>query len=122
MRQVIVADDVAEICNLVAIYLEPFGFSVTGAKTGREALNLCRTKGCDLIVTDVLMPDLDGIELINELKRTPKVRVVAISGGGHNIEAGYCLNLAKASGAHVTLQKPFNRKQLLSAVERALAA
>jgi CheY-like chemotaxis protein len=122
MRQVIVADDVAEICNLVAIYLEPFGFAVTSAKSGREALEIYRNKGCDLVVADVLMPEVDGIELISELKREPNVRVVAISGGGQNIDASYCLNLAKATGAHVTLPKPFNRKQLLAAVETALAS
>ncbi len=121
-RSVIVADDVAEICNMVAKFLEPFGYRVFSAKSGREALALAQTTPCDVVVTDVLMSDGDGIELITQLKRTTDVRILAISGGGGGLQADYCIQLAKASGAHDTLLKPFDRKQLLAAVTGVLTA
>lgn len=120
---ILVADDVAEISNLVAKFLEPFGYKVISARSGREVIELARTNQCDLVVTDLFMPDGDGIEVIQTLKQAAApMRVLAISGGTRDQEAGSCLERARAAGADAALSKPFDRKQLLAAVETVLAS
>ena len=121
-RTVIVADDVAEIRNLVAIILEPVGFNVLLASGGHEASRLLRQHPCDLLIADVLMPDGDGLELISEARRANETpRILAISGGGQSLEPEYCVKMAKAFGADETMLKPFDRRKLVAAVQAALA-
>jgi CheY-like chemotaxis protein len=73
----------------------------------------------DLVITDVLMPDGDGLEVITSLRRVaPLTRVLAVSGGGNHLRATDCLAFAKGLGAHGVLMKPFNRAQLLAAVNK----
>lgn len=118
---VLVVDDVPEICDLVANFLEPLGHAVKRAESGREAVKVFRQHPCDLVITDVLMPDGDGLELIGELQRTTEnVRILAISGGGASLGPGFCVSMAKALGAHATLTKPFDRNQLLDGIRNAL--
>ena len=75
----------------------------------------------DVVLTDIIMPDKEGIEIILELKRNyPELKIVAISGRG-KLNSKELLNLAKAFGADRTLPKPFGPKEMLEAVEHALA-
>jgi len=118
---VIVADDVEGIQDLVGHWLEESGHVVMCASTGRIASQLLKKQHFDLVITDVLMPDVDGLELILELKHSqPSVRILAISGGGRHVQATDCLKLAKNLGAHALLLKPFNREQLLAAMKLAI--
>jgi CheY-like chemotaxis protein len=122
-RVIIVADDVIEISNLIAKFLEPFGYKVISARSGQEALELARANPCDLVVTDIFMPGGDGIEVIQTLKQTGSpMRVLAISGGTEDQNSNTCLERAKAAGADGALTKPFDRKQLLNAVQTVLAS
>jgi CheY-like chemotaxis protein len=122
-RVIIVADDVIEISNLIAKFLEPFGYKVISARSGQEALELARTNPCDLVVTDIFMPGGGGLEVIQTLKQTGSpLRVLAISGGEGEQSSDSCLQRAKAAGADGALTKPFDRKQLLNAVETMLAS
>jgi CheY-like chemotaxis protein len=114
---VVVADDVVEIQRLVALWLRDLGCVVTCVSTGREAVRFLRSQHVDIVITDILMPDGDGLEVISELKRAQaSTRVLAISGGGNHLEAADCLKFAKGLGAHGLLMKPFNRQQLLDAL------
>ena len=73
-----------------------------------------------LVLTDVLMPDKDGIEVISELRRDhPNLPIIAMSGGGRLPRDGY-LTIARHLGAHAILQKPFTIDQLVSTVDRLL--
>ena len=118
---VIVADDVEGIQDLVGHWLEESGHAVMCASTGRIASQLLKKQHFDLVITDVLMPDVDGLELILELKHSqPSVRILAISGGGRHMQATDCLKMAKNLGAHALLLKPFNREQLLAAMKLAI--
>jgi CheY-like chemotaxis protein len=120
---VIVADDVPEIRELVRHWLVDAGCAVTLAASGNELVRHLRGQAFDLIITDVIMPDGDGLEVILEAKRLqPNARVLAISGGGHHLQAGDCLRFAKGLGAHGVLLKPFSREQLLEAVGRLAPA
>ena len=116
---VVVADDVLEIQQLVQHWLSDAGCKVSCASSGNEVAKLVRSHHVDLVITDVIMPDGDGLEVIADLKRAqPAARVLAISGGGNHLPAHDCLKFAKGLGAHAVLLKPFNREQLLEAVTR----
>lgn len=120
---IIVADDVQEIQDLVAHWLTVRGHTVACASTGEEALKLVRKKRFDLIITDVLMPDGDGLDMISHLKeRGESVPILAISGGGKYMAATDCIKLARGMGAHAALLKPFDERQLLDGIDRALVA
>jgi CheY-like chemotaxis protein len=114
---VVVADDVQEIRDLVEKWLRGAGCSVMSAASGSEVSRLLRSQQFDLIITDVIMPDGDGLEVISDARRLqPKARVLAISGGGNHLPAQDCLMFAKGLGANAVLLKPFNRERLLDAV------
>lgn len=116
---IVIADDVMEIRNLMEHWLSAAGCEVLNATSGREVTNLVRSRPVDLVITDVLMPDGDGLEVITALKRTaPTTKVLAISGGGNHLRATDCLAFARGLGAHGVLMKPFNRSQLLAAVKK----
>jgi CheY-like chemotaxis protein len=116
---IVIADDVEEIRHLVRDWLGGGGHSVDCASGAMQLAKLLRQQHYDLVITDILMPDGDGLEVMTELKKTqPWARVLAISGGGAYLRAADCLNVAKGFGAHAVLLKPFNRQQLLEAVEK----
>src|SRR5688572_28521782 len=118
---IVVADDVVEIQQLLQQWLRDIGCVVTCVSTGREAVRVLRTMHVDMVITDVLMPDGDGLEVISELKSAqPSVRIIAMSGGGNHLRAAECLKFASGLGAHGVLMKPFNRDQLLEFVAQQL--
>lgn len=117
---IVVADDETEIQELVATWLEQCGHEVTCASSGREVVERVRERPVDLVITDIVMPGGNGFDAILAVNRLrPSTRIVAISGGGHNMPADGCLRVAKGVGADVVLLKPFGRQQLLDAVNRA---
>lgn len=118
-----VADDVVEIQLLLQRWLSDLGYLVTCVSTGEEAVRVVRTMHVDMVITDILMPDGDGLEVITELKRTQStVRIIAMSGGGNHLRATECLKFASGLGAHGVLMKPFKRDQLIELVTQQLAA
>src|SRR5687768_10092722 len=118
---VVVADDVVEIQRLIQQWLRELGCLVTCVSSGREAVRVVRTVHVDMVITDILMPDGDGLEVITELKRAqPSARIIAMSGGGNHLRAAECLKLATGLGAHGVLLKPFKREQLVELVTQLL--
>lgn len=119
---ILVADDEDSIRSLVQHFLTGAGHSVVLVGNAREAFEHLRRQAFDLVITDVLMPDGDGIDLITELKQVqPKARILAMSGGGRYLEGSDYLKLATGLGAHTAIMKPFTWDQLRSAIERAMA-
>ena len=119
---ILVVDDEPLLRGFVQQMLERAGHRVASAEDGRKASEQMLLRPFDLVVTDLLMPERDGIELIDELRRQyPSVRIIAMSGGGRIGREQY-LQIAKGFGAHVLLEKPFSAKQLLAAVDHALGA
>jgi len=91
------------------------------AGNGREALAEYRLRPADLVLTDIVMPDMEGLETIGELRRlNPAAKIIAMSGGGH-WEFKDILLAAKRLGAHRTLAKPFKLHDLLDAVRAVLS-
>jgi len=119
---IIIADDVRDIQALIEACLESFHHNLAFASTGREAAKLASRVPFDLLITDVLMPDGDGLDLIRETKRLqPSARILVMSGGGKYLGPVECMKMATSMGAHAALTKPFNRAQLLAAINLALA-
>jgi len=121
MARILVIDDEANIRSLYKRILEQAGHDVREAVDGSQGTTLYRQHGADLVITDILMPQKEGIETIMELRRDfPQVKIIAISGGGQTMSSSACLHLAKRLGAIKTLAKPFSRQELLTAVQEAL--
>lgn len=117
---ILVVDDEPDLCDLISRMLTRAGHRVTCANDGEEASRAIVAQKFDLVLTDVIMPEKDGIEVIGELRRKqPNVRIVAMSGGGH-VSMGQYLKIAKGMGAHGVLQKPFGHDELLAAIEAVM--
>ena len=91
------------------------------AANGREALKTLNAEPCDVVVTDIFMPEKEGLETIMELRRDfPSTKIIAISGGGQKGRLLRALDIAEKLGAHVTLQKPFSSQQMITAVREVM--
>lgn len=108
MAKVLVIDDDANIRRVLARLIEREGHTVVEAEDGKVALRRFVGDPADLVISDIYMPEMDGIELLMRLRETfPEARLVAMSGGGA-IAAQYVLDAAKALGAIAVLEKPFD--------------
>jgi YesN/AraC family two-component response regulator len=118
--RILIIDDEEQIREMLAQMLTREGYEVVHAENGKEGMRVCREEDVDLIITDIIMPEKDGIEMILELRHDfPNLKVIAISGGGRLGPDGY-LEMAQKLGAHRTFFKPFNRKEILDAVQELL--
>ena len=105
---ILVADDEDSIRSLLEHFFVQAGHSVIIVSNAREACEAMTKRNFDLVITDVLMPDGDGLDLITELrKKQPQARILAMSGGGRYLEGSDYLKLAKGLGAHTAMMKPF---------------
>ncbi len=121
MARILIIDDEDELRSMLRQMLEPAGHQVTEAVNGAEGIQLDEQDTHDLIITDIIMPEKEGVETIIALRRAdPDLPIIAISGGGR-LEATDFLTMAKKLGARRTLSKPFRRDQLLEAVGDCLA-
>jgi len=121
MSSILVVDDEDQIRRLVSETLEQAGYRVTEVRDGKEALQQYRQAPADLVIMDILMPNQDGLETTVALRREyPDVKIIVITGGSDMIGILNYLDVAKMLGAHSTLQKPFEMKTLLEAVQAEL--
>lgn len=122
MIKVLLIEDDFRVREALEIVLRSRDCDVRVAEDGRKGLTLFDAWRPDVVVTDILMPEVEGIEAIMTIRRrAPDVPIVAISGGSR-IAGGDYLPIAKSLGADVTLQKPIKGDQLLAAIEAARAA
>jgi DNA-binding response OmpR family regulator len=120
MKKILIIDDDVELCGAIRRTLTRAGYAVVTGHSGAAAQQLMAGDRFDLILTDILMEDGDGIELITELRRTGlTVPVIAMSGGGI-IEAEDYLRMARTLGVKTILCKPFEVPQLLKLVQLEL--
>ena len=120
MAKIVVIDDEPIIRETVSEMLKKAGHEVESAEDGDAGLSLCRDLDADLVITDIIMPEKEGIETIRDLVRDhPTIKIIAISGGGR-IDNTDLLRIARHFGAHHILEKPFSRKDLLEAVDKLL--
>lgn len=119
---VLLVDDEEAVSDLLRTWLTGLGHAVTCATGGVEAEKLLGVRRFDVVVTDIVMPDGDGFELMAALRRLqPTTRVLAISGGGTYLRQPDCLKIAKGLGAALVVEKPFTRAQFLAAFAQITA-
>lgn len=117
-HKILVIDDEDAYRKMLKKALDQGGYQVLEAEGGRVGLRMYREFKPDLVITDLVMPDMEGIETIKALKAlNPNVKIIAISGGGLNNPEIY-LRLAKLMGAGHVFSKPLDIKELLSVISR----
>lgn len=126
-KKILVVDDNQDILNVIALVLEMHNFDTFVAPNGEVALKILKRIEVDMVITDIIMPEIEGIGLIREIRKkgTP-IKILAISGG----DQGYMdkdkaskfayLDMAKALGADQTLRKPFENEELIDVVKQLL--
>ncbi|MEY4013923.1 MAG: Response regulator MprA [Pseudomonadota bacterium] len=123
MTTILLADDEDLLREGVREILETADYQVIEARDGEEALAQFAVSNIDLVITDVVMPNMDGVDFVTRLRETfPDVPILTISGGSRVVSARFGLDSALLSGANASLTKPFTAKQLLEKVQQLLAA
>lgn len=121
MKRILLIDDDELLRRMLRIALRHCGYEVAEAGDGRQGLKLHRSAPADLVVTDLIMPEQEGLETIQEFRRHhPTVKIIAMSGGGRFCARGV-LPAAKFLGADRTFEKPFANQDLLAAIRELLA-
>jgi CheY-like chemotaxis protein len=116
MPGVLIVEDEKDLREMIKVSLVRKKYTVIEAENGREAIMHFKPLITDLIVTDLIMPDEDGLKVIIKLKELkPSIKIIAISGGG-KVGPGSYLNLAKALGADAIFSKPFSINELLAKI------
>jgi DNA-binding NtrC family response regulator len=119
-HRILIVDDDPSIRRTLQALLLRAGYAVMQARDGSEALRLWRDHGGDLVITDLHMPEKDGIETIVELlSHSPGARIIAMSGGGQTKRLDLLGN-ASLLGAILTIEKPFTISEMIALVSRAL--
>ena len=120
MAHLLLIEDDQTLRRALCVSLEKMGHTVVETGDGRQALSAFKKQPADLIVTDLIMPGMEGVETIRELKKmNPRVPIIAISGGGRGSPAGY-LQIAQSFGADKIYAKPFDIGALCQSVEELL--
>ena len=121
MARILIIDDDIRVLETYCLILKHAGYEVVITVDGEKGIRAFRGIIPDLIITDIIMPEKDGLETISELKREfPEVKIIAIS-GGDKVGPGNYLKMAKNLGAMCTLTKPIEREELLAAVQKCLS-
>lgn len=121
MAKILLIDDDEPVRAVTRRMLEGAGHRVIEARNGREGVELFSRHAVDLVVTDMIMPEQEGVETVRKLlDENRRVKIIAISGGGRAHFTGF-LDVARALGAKHSLEKPYTKEQLLAAVDKVLA-
>ena len=121
-RTVLLVDDDDNVLKTISPMLTDAGYNVLSVTKARAGFDQLQSHSVDLIITDIIMPEMEGIEFILKLrKESPSVPIIAISGSGRSSRFDY-LTMARRLGATAVLEKPFGREELLSVVAEVLAA
>lgn len=114
LRKLLVVDDNEDMRQSMKRLLEHLGYQVELAPNGMRAIELQRTVCADVLITDIFMPEVDGLETINQFRTNfPSVKIIAMSGGGGSLRDTDYLSTASIAGADAVLRKPFSKESLL---------
>jgi CheY-like chemotaxis protein len=120
MAVILVVDDLKKLRSVIAAILQSVGHQVVTAADSNEALKILGERPVDLLVTDILMPEKDGAELIAELRdRGDQRPIIAVSAGGEGVTRSEALFMPKKF-ADLVLEKPFSRDALINAINSLL--
>ncbi len=113
---ILIADDDANICELVRLYLEKEGFQTVICLNGERALEIFRKGGIDLAILDIMMPKADGVTVCREIRKESKMPIIMLTAKGETFDKVLCLDL----GADDYIVKPFEGKELVARVKAVL--
>jgi DNA-binding response OmpR family regulator len=120
MIRILLIDDDESFRKMLRMTLQRANYEVMEACNGNEAVSLFRSQPADLVITDLIMPDKEGLETIQELRQgRPLLKIIAMSGGGR-IDAQDYLKIAERLGASRTLAKPFTQAEFLTAIRESI--
>ncbi|MBF0163469.1 MAG: response regulator [Magnetococcales bacterium] len=123
MAKILIIDDDEPFRVHLGTLLRNAGHVVLEVECALNALDKIALDPFDLLITDIFMPRMDGFELLSALLRHhPRIRVIAMSGGGMTMSPNLALSVAKKLGATDLISKPFQSGEVLQAVDRALAS
>ena len=121
MPSILIIDDENSIRTMLEEIFKDEGFSVTLASDGEEGIKSFKKNPADVVVTDIIMPNKEGLETIIELKKNnPDLKILAMSGGGR-MEAESYFQFARKFGADATIEKPFRQNELVQKVAELLS-
>ena len=115
-QTILIADDDANICELVRLYLEKEGFDTVVCLNGERALEIWRAGGIDLAILDIMMPKKDGVSVCREIRQESKLPIIMLTAKGETFDKVLCLEL----GADDYVVKPFESKELVARVKAVL--
>jgi len=122
MARILIIDDDETIQNVFQRFLTGKGYDVALASDGRKGLRVLEEQQIDLVITDIMMPETDGLEVVMAIQgKAQQIPVIAMSGGMHAMPMDF-LPMAKKFGACKVLYKPIEMEDLLAAVEEAMEA
>jgi len=122
MHKILIIDDEPHILLMLKKMLERAGYEIDMASNGNEGLELFRKSPTDLVITDIIMPEKEGLETIREMRRMrPELKIIAMSGGG-KVSADNYLEIAKIFGASRVMSKPFTHKEMVATVKDLMGA
>lgn len=120
MGKVLVVDDEPYILLMIKKMLEQSGHEVDLASNGKEGLEMLNNKPFDILITDIVMPEKEGLETIREVRhKYPELKIIAISGGGR-LDSNEYLEPARLFGAKRIIKKPFQKAEIINAVNELL--
>ena len=123
MAHILIVDDEPAVRNVIEQILLPCGHTVLSAGYGVVALKKLSEDSFDLMITDIVMPDMTGIKLIDDARKLcPKIKILAVSGGGPNYTSETCVAVAREHGADNAMTKPLLQDKLIAMVDQLLAA
>ncbi len=115
-QKILIADDDANIAELISLYLEKEGFETRKAENGRQALEILKSYAADLIVLDIMMPEMDGYEVCRTVRKDSAVPIIMLTAKGETFDKVLGLEL----GADDYMVKPFDTKELVARVKAVL--
>lgn len=119
MTRILVIDDDPAIREMLCQMLNIEGYKTGSAKNGNDAITKFNEFKPHLVVTDIIMPEKEGLELIQIFqKKDPFIKIIAISGGAYYNDVREVLKMAKILGAHATLSKPLTKSEFISEVKK----
>ncbi len=118
MKRIIIIDDDADMRALLRMALEKSGYEVIDLEGGLNLMTYLENQPVDLVITDIFMPDKNGMEIIKECREFSKdLKIIAITAGGDLVPGEFLKEPAKRIGANHTLSKPFDYKEIIDVVK-----
>jgi DNA-binding response OmpR family regulator len=119
-KRILIVDDDEVTRGILCDLLEIEGYFPSEADDGKIGVRLHKKEPFDLIITDIIMPETEGLEVIRKCRQiSPQVKIIAISGGGR-IDAENYLNMAEKLGANLSFTKPFSKEDMINGIRKLI--